>query len=93
MRRIAVILAAIPFLVGCSEHEKEKSEVIRDQIGRWSLLPSQGGYPALLFDSATGCIMTASKADDGSIVLDESKFKNGTGGCDALLQLPHVGIR
>ncbi len=90
MRISLLCLAGMLALAGCSDATLVESEIVHNQIGRWSITPAQNGYPAILLDSATGCTMIATLTDKGELILAEAKYPNGEKDCNAVLQLPTV---
>jgi hypothetical protein len=69
----AIALALLFTLVGCSQHkpmtpaEREKLESqllkhdVEDSVGRYQFYPRSGDMPAVLLDTATGCLETVEK--------------------------------
>ena len=86
--RVAAALAIGITLSGCdsSDQKNSNSEIVHNQIGRFSIVAAQSGFPALVLDTATGCVMTMSNID-GEILADEVNFTDGTNTCRAGKQL------
>ena len=89
MRGIACFLPALLLLAGCDDFDGKasRSTIIHNQIGRFVIVPAQNGYPAMVLDTAAGCVDTITKADNGSVQMDEVNFDDGTNSCNATKQL------
>jgi hypothetical protein len=91
MKQFALYVAIALSLTGCSNRDVDgkeaNSRIVHNQIGRFAIVPAQNGYPAMVLDTAAGCVMTVTKADDGTITMDEAAFIGGTSSCNAMKQL------
>ena len=71
--RCVAIPAAVLMLAGCdssigSSNEKDvsiRAAAAESQKGRWQFVDAKPPYPALIFDSATGCVQTLEFIRDG----------------------------
>ena len=64
---VAQTLTAI-FLIalsGCDSDVSKGSRIVESQKGRWQYVAANPPYPALLIDTATGCIETLDVVKDG----------------------------
>ena len=53
-------------IAGCS-HANDDARAVESQKGRWQFVGASSPYPALLIDTATGCILTLAIDPDGKI--------------------------
>ncbi len=86
-RAVSTTLLAL-FLSGCgpSDQKESNSKIVHNQIGRFTILPANQSYPAMLLDTATGCVMTVELVE-GHVSMDEVNFVGGTSSCSAMKQL------
>ena len=65
---LPVLLSCIA-LASCSkgprDDVKDRNEAVESQKGRWQFIGQNATYPAIIFDSATGCVQTLERIPDG----------------------------
>ena len=87
---------AVVLLAGCSFDESKPDQnlrsaaIVRDQIGRFAIIPAQSNVPTMLLDTATGCVFSINRAEDGKMVLYEVPFAAVNRSCSELRQLDVV---
>jgi hypothetical protein len=61
------VAGALLVLCSCDSEPQHESNsaIIHNQIGRFSALPGQNGYPPMVLDTVTGCLVTVEKNSDG----------------------------
>jgi hypothetical protein len=76
---------ALPVSIGaCGDTKADK---VQKQVGRFASVAAQEGYPPLVIDTATGCVMAVSKDDHDSVTVDEVNFPDGTTSCRVMKYL------
>ena len=77
-------------LSGCGDSgvAERHAKIIHDQVGRFAIVAAQEGFPAMVIDSATGCVMAISKDDSGEVQMSEVTFASGTNNCRIMRDLP-----
>ncbi len=94
MRKIFLTTFGLVFtLVGCSSFDPksdvkdESAEIVHKQIGRFAAIPVPENVPPLILDTATGCVKSVDRAENGSISIDEVSLVGGGSSCYAMKYL------
>lgn len=69
---------------GCGDTE---ADLVQKQVGRFASVEPREGFPPLVIDTATGCVMAVTKDEAGGVTVDEVNFPDGTTSCHAMKQL------
>ena len=83
----ALVMVLALSACGTSDGKNANAQIIHEQIGRFAFQSAQEGFPPMIFDTATGCVMAISKDEDGGISIDEVSFPGGPSSCNAMKQL------
>lgn len=67
--------------------EKTEADLVQKQVGRFTSVAASEGYPPLVIDTATACVMAVSKDEAGRVTVDEVAFPDGTTSCRVMKQL------
>ncbi len=60
-------LIALAGCGGASDRVSEQVRAVESQKGRWHFVQRNPPYPAMLVDTATGCVLTLSASEDGRV--------------------------
>lgn len=107
--QIATLASVLLLATSCDTKSSERenhSEIISAQKGRMALLPASNGYPPLIVDTVSGCVIAVRSElplqsvkgsgafDDlipaSAFYLQEISFQSGTNPCRVMRQVPVV---
>ena len=86
--------ASTILIFGCTAGSRETdAQIIKDQIGRYEFVAAAGDYPALIVDTATGCVEVLYAIQHENVVgktIEKSQVGFGMQGADKSCQF--VGL-